>query len=255
MTGTTSDPLAGLQVDQTWNRDPAQHPEWAPWSKLQADWTPEGSLTRIESKAAFVFGNVALVGTLAAGLGLVTDLKLPASLQWLVILAGILLVIALTLALLATMPSWRSSIPVELNKLKAVYENWISVRGWLVRLSLLAYAAAFVAGIALVVCSLNSLVEPSLSLATATKNNTVAVTGTVTAQSLDGATAAKTTLIAVVDGKEQTLAQDIRKAGATSSLSIALTADPPPAATSFKLQVYYQNSSNTTITRTIELTP
>src|SRR6478672_11169127 len=193
--GAGDDPLADYSADLAWDQDPENHPEWAPWRKLQADWTPEDSLKRIDAKASFVFGNVALVGTVAAGLGLISGLSVPNGLRWLVGLAVGLLVLALLLALAAVMPTWRTCLPGTLSGLKEIYERWIGVKGWLMRGSVLCYAAAFVTGVVLVICSISIPAEPSLAMTVGGSDNGTVVTGVVTAQGVDGAVQATTTLV------------------------------------------------------------
>lgn len=248
------DSLAGLVVDPSWDRDPGAHPEWAPWRKLAAEWTPETPLGRIEAKAGFVFGNVALVGTLAAGLGLATGVRIPDALAPLSATAAGLLVLALALALAAAMPSWRRSIPLQLDELKRLYERRITVRGWLVRLSLVAYAAAFLAAIAITVFAVNATAKPSLGLAAMGKGDAMVVTGILNAQGLDADARASTTLVAVLaDGRTQTLATDVSKPGAAGALTVTLTADPAPAAPTYRLQTQIQDASGDLLTQSLDL--
>lgn len=250
----TDDPLAGYDVDLEWDQDPEKHPEWAPWRKLNAEWTPEDSLTRIDNKASFVFGNVALVGTVAAGLGLISGLSVPDGLRWLAGVAGGLLVLALLLALAVVMPTWRTSLPGTLSGLKETYERWIGVKGWLMRGSVLGYAAAFVAGVTLVICSIWTPAEPSLSITVVTSDKGTVVSGVVTAQAVDGSKQAASKLVAVLpNGQEQILASDVRAIGAAGALSVTLTANPVPADSSYRLETTYRARSGDEVSRSIEV--
>jgi hypothetical protein len=249
-----ADPLADLEVDSSWDRDPATHPDWAPWRRLAAEWTPETPLGRIEAKAGFVFGNVALVGTLAAGLGLVTGVRIPDALRPLSVATGGLVVLALALALAAAMPSWRTSTPLRLEALKRLYERRIAMRGWLVRFSMLAYAAAFFAAVAIVVLAVTATAEPSLGLRAMAKGDAKVVTGTVNAQGLAADALASTTLVAILaDGTTQTLATDISKPGAAGALTVTLTVDPAPAAPTYRLQTQIHDASGDLLRQFLDL--
>lgn len=248
------DPLAGLRVDPDWDPDPAEHPELAPWRKLAAEWTPQPALDRIENKAGFVFGNVALVGTLATGLGLAAGTTIPDDVAPVAYAAGGLLALALALALAAAMPSWQSQIPTDPGALRRLYERRITVRGWLVRLSLLAYALAFAAGIVVAVLAVSAPVQPTLALRSAGTAAEPSVTGSVTAKGLDSDAEATTTLLAVAaDGSEQTLATEVSRPGTSGQLAVTLTVDPAPSAPRYRLTSQVRSSSGPIWSQSLDL--
>jgi hypothetical protein len=237
VTDRAADPLAGIEVDPSWERDPAAHPELAPWRKLAAEWNPEKALERIETKSGFIFSNVALVATLATGLGLAAGVRVPSRLEPLAATIGGLLGVALALALVATWPSWQTSIPLKKpDKLKMLYERRITFRGWFVRLSLLAYSGAFVAAIVLALLTVNATTEPSLALRKTAKGGAVVVTGTVAVQGLTEDAQVSTALVAVEpDGAVRELARDFSEAGTSRTVTVTLIADPAPAAGVYRL--------------------
>ena len=254
MTDPDRDPLAGLEVDPTWDRDPAAHPEWAPWRKLAEEWTPETALGRIEDKGGFVFSNVALVGTLATGLGLAAGVRIPSTLKPLAAVAGGLLAVALALALAATIPSWRTMIPLRrLDALRQVYERRIRIRGSLVRLSLIAYSAAFVAAVVLAILAVTATTQPSLGLRKTAKGDAVVVTGTVTAQGLAQDALVSSKLVAVLPGGAvRTLATDVSEPGTSGAVTVTLAAEPAPAAMVYRLQIEISEAGDLR-TRSVDL--
>lgn len=109
--------------------------------------TPERSLEKAEALANFVFANVAVVGTLLTGLGLVADdgALLQRAPKILSIPVPVCLVgVSLVLAIVALLPSLSRINPARVSDVGAWYESQIRRRGIAVILALLAFAGAII---------------------------------------------------------------------------------------------------------------
>jgi hypothetical protein len=227
------------------------------WRAAAAEITPAKSLERIETKSTFVFSNVALIGTILTGLGVLTGVssRLIDYRSWTRAVAG-LLVGALVCALAASLPSLRSRMQTQ--DLKAVaryYTVNIYVRGWLTRVALLLFSTAFVIALGLLVVVSNDQVQPAVGLqwtdGGAGKRGLI---GRVSAKDLPPGTRADTRLVAIdAQGSEKLIARDVSYVGGAGTLEVNTTIEEAPAAASFKLSTSVTSRGKASLQQSVEL--
>ena len=202
--------------------------------------TPAKSLERIEAKATFVFSSVALIGTIIAGFGVVSGAssRLVEHRPWTEAVIG-LLGAALACALIATLPSLRSRMRTQdVEAVRRYYTFNIYARGWLTRLALLLFSAAFAIALWLLFVAGEQAI-PALELQWihgASGSHILA--GQVSGGNLPPGARVDSRLVAVnADGEEKVIAQAVSTVGGTGNLEVDMTVEQAPAAALYRLSV------------------
>jgi hypothetical protein len=206
-----------------------------------------------------VFSNVALIGTIVAGLGVLTGAssRLIDYRSWTRAVAG-LLVVALACALAASLPSLRSRMRTEdLKAVSRYYTVNIYVRGWLTRVALLLFSTAFVIALGLLVVVAEDQIQPALGLQwTVEGAGKRGLIGRVSAKDLPPGTRAETRLLAIdAQGTEKLIAQDVSYVGGAGTLEVNTTVEQAPAAASFKLSTSVTSRGKASPQQSVELRP
>jgi hypothetical protein len=253
---TENDPLAGLTLVTDWTpRDTRNDPEWAPWHRVSEQWSPDAALERIDARANMVLGNVALVGTLASGLGLLALPLLPSNLRPWALGSAALLSLALLLAIAAVLPSWHSSLPIsDLSALRQYYNRHIRVRGWLIRFSLLFFAAALLVGAGLAASSLTRQIKPSLTLEVAGEGSEAALSGGVTAKSIPSDASTEAILSAIDERGVRPVGKGVAQPASDGTVTVKLTVKPIPPADKYRLTFAVRQRSRTLLIESLDLT-
>lgn len=126
--------------------------------------TPEDSLQRAETLANFVFANVAVVGTLLTGLGLVADggaLLESAPEVFGVPLPVLLVGLSLVAAIVALLPALKRVNPAHIDDVAKWYEGQVRRRGIAAIVALVLFAGAIIT--ATVSASESGASDPRLS--------------------------------------------------------------------------------------------
>jgi hypothetical protein len=210
------------------------------WRAAGAEITPAKSLERIDAKTAFVFSSVALIGTVVAGFGLLSGAssRLAGYRPWIEALY-ILLGTALACALIATLPSLRQRMRTQnIPEVRRYYTINIYVRGWLTRIALLAFSAAFAIALWLLFVA-GGQAPPALGLQWIHgAGNSRVLAGQVSGANLPPGTRADTRLVAVgADGRQLVIAQAVSAVGGAGTLEVDMTVMQPPAAALYRLSV------------------
>jgi hypothetical protein len=210
------------------------------WLAAGKELTPAKALERIDTKIGFVFSNITLVGTVLAGAGVLTGISgRLAGYELLTLTALGLIFLSLVCAMAGNLPSLRTSInPENIEEVKDFFTANISVRGWLTRLALLLFTAAFVIALIIVIQVAGRHDQPSLALQwKLTADGKRVVAASVNASALPPGTRAETLLVAVdKQGRQSTVfAKDVSFADASGAVKVAMEVDAAPAGTTFRL--------------------
>jgi hypothetical protein len=229
------------------------------WEAAGKELTPLKILERIDSKAGFVFGNVTLVGTVLAGVGIASgaagrSAEHPGAAR----LALGLLLASLLLALAANLPSFRTKInPEELISVRRFYVWNIRARGWLTRFALLFFAAALGLAAWLVFQSTGERAAPALTLQWRTEGETErGVLARVVARDLPPGAQAETALVSGGNGEaDRVLARDLSLVDAAGNLAVTVDVGKAPLGTDLRLSVTVTDGGRDVASRSIELRP
>jgi len=218
------------------------------WRAAAAEITPAKSLEQIEAKATFVFSSVALIGTVVAGFGVLSrgSSGLAGYRPWTEAVTG-LLGAALACALIATFPSVRSRMRTQdVEEARRYYTFNIYVRGWLTRLALLLFSAAFAIAIWLTFATGNQT-YPALGLQwIQAGNDSRVLDGQVSGENLPPGASVDTRLVAVnAGGGEKVIAQAVSTVGGTGKLTIDMVVKTAPAAAFYRLSVSLTSQGQT----------
>lgn len=207
------------------------------WDAAAGELTPAKSLDRIDAKVGFVFGNISLIGTLVAGLGLVTGatsrlVAYDAEVR----LVLVLLCAALALALVAAFPSLTHRLKIgRANEVRSYYTRRILVRGWLVIGAMVCFSAAFVLALAVTFVVVDHRTPPALSLQWRSAGGAPTLVGTLRAQVAPGAIA-ETRLTQLTGSTEgAVLVRDMSTADATGKLEVTATVQDAPKSGAYRL--------------------
>jgi hypothetical protein len=199
------------------------------WEAAGRELTPLTSLERIDSKAGFVLGNITLFGTILAGLGalggttgrLAVHRGAATTVVWLVLLS-------ILCALAANLPSLRTRIdPDNIAAVRQFFTRNIVLRGWLTRIALLLFCAAFLVSVGLLLQVAGARPEPSLALQwRSTGDAERALVARVAVSELPPGARAETVLVSEEsDGNESVLATDVAVAGSSGALAVTIEVD------------------------------
>jgi hypothetical protein len=231
------------------------------WLAAGKELTPAKALERIDTKVGFVFTNITLIGTVLAGVGILTGTASRlAGYESLTIIALWLILFSLVCALAANLPSLRTGInPDNIHAVRRFYTTNICVRGWLTRLALLLFSAAFVIALAIIIEVAGRQDQPSLALqwklGADHKRDVVA---SVNATELPPGTRAETLLVTVnKQGAQCTvLAKDISFADGSGAVNVTMDVDNAPANTTFRLSTTLtDDGKRVRPNQMVELTP
>lgn len=215
-------------------------PEDERWLAAGRELTPAKALERIDTKVGFVFSNITLIGTVLVGVGVLTGVSSRlARYEPLTMTALWLILLSLVCALAANLPSLRTGLdPDNLAEVRKFYTTNISVRGWLTRLALLFFSAAFVIALAIVIQVARQHDQPSLALQwKLSADGTGDVVASVSASELPPGTRAEALLVEVdKQGAQRTvLAKDVSFADGSGTIEITMEVDDAPANTTLRL--------------------
>lgn len=218
------------------------------WRAAAAEITPAKSLERIEAKATFVFSSVALIGTIVAGFGVLSGAssRLAEYRPWTEAATG-LLGAALACALIATLPSLRSRMRTQdVETVRRYYTFNIYVRGWLTRLALLLFTAAFAIALWLLFVA-GDQAYPALGLQWIHgASGSRVLAGQVSGENLPPGARVDTWLVAVnADGGEKVIAQAVSTVGGTGKLEVDMAVEQAPAAAFYRLSVTLTSQGET----------
>jgi hypothetical protein len=223
--------------------------------------TPAKALERIDTKVGFVFSNITLIGTVLAGVGILTGTASRlVEYRPLTITALWLILLSLVCALVANLPSLRTGInPDNIDEVRKFYTTNISVRGWLTRFALLLFSAAFAIALVVIIQVAGRHDPPSLALqwklGADRKRDVVA---SVNANELPPGTQAETLLVTVTkQGAQCTiLAKDISFADSSGTVKVTMQVDNAPANTTFRLSTSLtKDGKRVAADQMVELTP
>jgi hypothetical protein len=204
-------------------------PEHLMWRKLAEDLQPDKVLDRIDTRVTFIFGSVALVGTILAGLGITSgSTSRLAPYKSLLTLALILVAIALGLAMISMLPSLRRVNPGNIFDVERFYTHRIQYRGWLARLALTAFSGALLVSLALALVAAALPPKPTISLQWAAGAGKSGVTASVKGTNFEEGSVVEATVTAVASAKSPTvLAHALATIGASGALDIQMTMEGP----------------------------
>ena len=189
------------------------------------------SLERIEGKVGFVFSSTALVGSIAAGLGLFgADAGVTAAHPTLTTVAGGLLAAAIVLALIANMPwVWRIP-PRRLDRVKRFFRRSVTIRGWAVVGALASFSAAIVIALVLLIMSTGAGPSTTCGVGWSRADKDLAVSGTATVRHLSANSQIELTVFGMsANGQRHAIARESHTTGTegTVTISTSTTRKPP----------------------------
>lgn len=182
------------------------------WQKAaQEELSPGKSLEAIESRAKFIFSNLALVATVLTGVGLFADIPAAARNQS----PGVrrlfgLLFLAVLFALLANLPNLKSSVRIgNLAAVKRLLTWLILTRGWAARLAVITFSVVIVYGFWIVYQLSSYQPDPRMSLQLVRGETTDrSLSGSLTVERLPEGARAETTLFGVNGDSAVVLVRD-----------------------------------------------
>lgn len=199
------------------------------WQAAAVELAPAKSLAKIETRAAFIFSNLALVGTIVAGVGLFTGTPVNASNQSEPVRRLFGLVFASVLfALLANLPTFKDRLSLtNLVEVERFYTGIIRRRGWCARVALLLFSVAIAYAFWIVLRLSHVEPEPRLGLQiTVTEGGEqLLVTGTLAGERLPEGTVATTTMRGLNGDEAVAIASDITTVGSAGALSATVKVD------------------------------
>jgi hypothetical protein len=195
------------------------------WKKAGDALTPDKSLDRIESKAGFVFQSLGLIGTVLAGLGVVSALTSPSvPTGWLTLLL-VLLFLSIGLALLATLPTTRTHLNTEnLIEVERFFTRRIRWRGWATRFALYIFAGAIVVAAIVSIASIYSLPSPSLSLQVSGNAGKATVTAAARMERLPANARATTVVMGISNNGATEISRDVSEVNLAGKIEVELSA-------------------------------
>jgi hypothetical protein len=234
--------------------------EEARWTAAGRELTPLKTLERIDAKAAFVLGNVTVVGAILAGLGVVggTTGQLMGHRGGLLTTLALLL-LAVLCALGANLPSLATVLnPNDVNAVRGFLTRNIRVRGWLTRIALVCLTAAILVAAGLVLQVAGTRPEPSLALQWTRAGDTQrGVAARMTVSSLPPGTRAQTRLVAPGGdrGADDVLAEDVSLAGGSGQLTVTMEVDDVPSGVRLRLSTVLTAAGDRISDGEVELAP
>ena len=204
------------------------------------------SLERIEGKVGFVFSSTALVGSLAAGLGLLnSDGGVATAHPTLTGVAAALLAIAIILALIANLP-WVWNIPPRrLDRVKRFFDRSVAIRGWLVVGALASFSAAIVVALALLITSTQAGPTATCGIGWSRDDKDLAVSCTATVRHLSASSRIEVTVFGVpASGQKQAIAREVHRSGTESTLTISTSATRKPPYPEYAIAVTIASPGN-----------
>lgn len=241
-------------------RGQAPSPQDDYWRAAAKELTPKTFVERIDSKAAFVFGNVTLVGTILAGLGVLTDttggvLQHPR----LALAVLVLTLLSVLCALLAVLPSLRSKLdPADLGDVSRFLQGYVRTRGWLTRSALVLFCAALVAAAVLLFLP-RPTPEPTLALQwKMTGQHRTGVVARVSVRGLPEGSTARSVLVALPTargGGNAVLAEEVAYAGGSGSIATTIQVEDVPPHRAVRLTCTVVVKGAPKVPRRLELTP